>query len=177
MEELINKARNGDKEAFIEVILLIKEELYNIAYIKLNNIEDVNDVIQDTMINAFKNINKLKETKYFKTWIIKILINECNRFYREKYKRIDLFNKILKKTDTNIVDLTIENIVEKLDYKTDYDSLIRKLKPNEQTIIILYFCNNFTKKEIAEILNISVNTVKTRLRRAEEKIKKFREDG
>ena len=177
MEELINKARNGDKEAFIEAILLIKEELYNIAYIKLNNIEDVNDVIQDTMINAFKNINKLKEAKYFKTWIIKILINECNRFYREKYKRIDLFNKILKKTDTNIVDLTIENIDEKLDYKTDYDSLIRKLKPNEQTIIILYFCNNFTKKEIAEILNISVNTVKTRLRRAEEKIKKFRKEG
>lgn len=177
MEKLINKARNGDKEAFIEAILLIKEELYNIAFVKLKNIEDVNDVIQDTMINAFKNINKLKETKYFKSWIVRILINECNRFYREKYKRFDLFNKILKKTDTNIVDWTMENIDEKLDCKMDYDSLIRKLKPNEQIIIILYFCNNFTKKEIADILNISINTVKTRLRRAEEKLKDFRKEG
>lgn len=177
MEDLISKAKNGDKESFIECVKLVQDNLFNIAYMKLNNIEDVNDVIQETILNAFKNISKLKETKYFKTWIIRILINECNKFYREKYKRINLFNKIIKKVDTNEIDWGINAVEDKIDSKMDYDLMIKELKPNEQTLIILYFGNHFSKKEIADILNISVNTVKTRLRRVEEKIRKKRKEG
>ena len=174
LEELINKAKNGDKEAFIECVKLVQNYLFNIAYMKLNNIEDANDVIQETMLNAFKNISKLREPK---TWIIRILINECNRFYREKYKRINLFNKIIRRSDVNEIDWGINTIEDKLDSKMDYDLMIKELKPNEQNIIILYFGNRFSKKEIADILNISINTVKTRLRRAEEKIRKKRKEG
>lgn len=177
LEELINKAKNGDKEAFIECVKLVQNYLFNIAYMKLNNIEDANDVIQETMLNAFKNISNLREPKYFKTWIIRILINECNRFYKEKYKRINLFNKIIRRSDANEIDWSINTVEDKLDSKMDYDLMIKELNPNEQNIIILYFGNRFSKKEIADILNISINTVKTRLRRAEEKIRKKRKEG
>ena len=170
MEKLVRKARDGDKDAFVELIHIIEKDLYNIAQIKINNIEDINDVIQETMLKAFKSIKSLNEPKYFKTWITKILINECNKFYIKKFKHIALLDKIIKNKDDNELDLVINEI----EYKMDYNTIMKKLNSKEKTVIILYFYNRFSKKEIADILNISINTVKTRLRRAEEKIKELR---
>lgn len=170
MEKLVRKARDGDKDAFVELIHIIEKDLYNIAQIKINNIEDINDVIQETMLKAFKSLKSLNEPKYFKTWITKILINECNKFYIKKFKHIALLDKIIKNKDDNELDLVINEI----EYKMDYNTIMKKLNSKKKTVIILYFYNRFSKKEIADILNISINTVKTRLRRAEEKIKELR---
>lgn len=170
MEELIEKIKKGDEEAYIELIQLVQKDLFNVAFIKLNNIEDVNDVIQETMLKFVKNINKLREEKCFKIWITKILINECNKTYIRRYKQKDLFEKIQKMHDNfNFVDKESYNI----DNKIDFELLVHKLNYNEQVIVVLYFNNNFTTGEISEILNISVNTVKTRLRRAEEKMREI----
>lgn len=167
MEELIIKAKNGNNDAFIEAITLIQKDLFNIAYLKLNNIDDANDAIQETMLIAFKNIKRLKEPHFFKTWIIKILINECNKSFKKQHKQSELFKKILKTKDTHSIDHCIENINSQM----DYDILISKLTSKEQNVLILYFSNDFTMQEIATILNTNINTVKTRLRRAQEKIK------
>lgn len=170
MEELINKAKKGDKAAFVEAIALIKNDLFNIAFIKLNNIEDVNDVIQESILKAFENIHKLKNSQYFKTWIVKILINECNKNYRKKYKEKHIIKKISNEGPNE--DMSIE----KTNSEVDYGILISELNSKEQDIVILYFYNQFSQKEIAKILNINVNTVKTRLRRAEEKLKNKRKE-
>ncbi len=171
MEELIEKAKKGDRNAFVEAIKLIETDLFNIAYIKLKNIEDVNDAIQETILIAFEHVHKLKEPQYFKTWIIKILINECKRSRRKKYKE---HHTIKKMSDERILeDVSIEN----KDNEFECEKLISKLSPKDQDLIMLYFYNGFSQKEIAKILNINVNTLKTRLRRAEEKMKNNREEG
>ena len=86
MEKLILKAKNGDRNAFTTLILNIEDELYKIARTRLNNEDDILDVIQDTIISAYKSIKKLNDPNKFKKWVIKILINKCNRIYRRKYK-------------------------------------------------------------------------------------------
>ena len=78
MDELVKRAQQGDKEAFTELILLLKADLYKIAKTRIKNDEDIYDAIQETMIVAFKSIKKLKKIESFKPWIIKILINTCN---------------------------------------------------------------------------------------------------
>lgn len=78
MEELIDKTINGDSNAYLTLINLILSDLYKIARTRLNNVEDVNDAIGETILKSYKHLHKLKHKKYFKTWIIKILINECN---------------------------------------------------------------------------------------------------
>ena len=75
-EELVNESKNGNKEAFTELILKYQKDLYRIAKMRLADDYDIDDAIQETMITAFKSIKKLKENKYFKTWIIRILINK-----------------------------------------------------------------------------------------------------
>ena len=79
LEELIKKAKNGDKGAFTDLIINIQDELYKIARMRLSSEEDIDDAIQETMISAFYGIKHLKHTQYFKTWIIKILINKLAR--------------------------------------------------------------------------------------------------
>ena len=93
MEELIKRAQKGDKEAFTEIILSIRNELYKIAKTRIINENDIDDIIQETMIEAYKSIKKLRNLKKLKMWVIKILINKCNKFYKRKSKKIFLWKK------------------------------------------------------------------------------------
>ena len=87
MEELIKKAKDGDKEAFTTLMLSLEKELYKIAKARLKNDDDIYDAIQETIIEAFKSIKKLKKIEAFKTWIIRILINKTNDIFRRRNKK------------------------------------------------------------------------------------------
>ena len=94
MEELITKAINGDTNAYNDLINMVSNELYKIACIRLNNnIEDVNDVLQETILKGYLHLSELKEKEYFRTWIVKILINECNNLYIKQCKEQNILNK------------------------------------------------------------------------------------
>lgn len=160
MEELIEKAKNKDKEAFTELILSIQKELYCVARIKLQNEEDICDIMQETMLSAFKDIKKLKENKYFKTWIIKILINKCNKMYRNK--------KCISLEENESYNYIIQ---EDKNDKMDFDILIRNLNNQEKTIMTLYYYLGYTTKEISKILNIREGTIRSKISRAKTKIK------
>ena len=84
LDELILMAQTGDEEAFANMILYIKDDLYKIAKTRLANETDIEDAIQETMIETYKSIKKLNDPNKFKKWVIKILINKCNRIYRRK---------------------------------------------------------------------------------------------
>ena len=86
MDELILMAQAGDEDAFTKMILYIKDDLYKIAKTRIANETDIEDAIQETMIETYKSIKRLKDPNKFKKWVIKILINKCNRLYRRKYK-------------------------------------------------------------------------------------------
>lgn len=175
MKELILKAQEGDKEAFTQAIMEIKNNLYKIAKVKTTNEDDIQDIIQDTMIDAYKYIKKLKEPNNFKAWIIKILINNCNKYYRKKYKDNEVY-------DNYDIEFYRENIKYSKDQQLiedtlDFYSMIKQLKYEERIIIVLYYSENYTTKEISNILRVNENTVKTRLSRAKEKIKNTYKGG
>ena len=86
LDELILMAQAGDEVAFASMILYIKDDLYKIAKTRIANETDIEDAIQETMIETYKSIKKLNDPNKFKKWVIKILINKCNRIYRRKYK-------------------------------------------------------------------------------------------
>ena len=97
MEELIEKAKKGNKDAFTELIISMQDELYKIARMRLSNEEDIDDVIQETMLSTLYGIKHLNYPQYFKTWIIKILINKCNVKQNNKKKSHSYINKTLIK--------------------------------------------------------------------------------
>ena len=159
----MQKAKEGDKDAFSEIILEIKKELYYLSKAKLNSEDDIADCIQDTIIISYQNIKKLKENSYFKTWIIKILINQCNKRLRNN-----------KKQNNYIENIPIENCMIKKELekkKIDFDFLIKDLQSDEKTILTLFYRFEYTIKEISIILNKNENTIKSKIQRARNKLK------
>ena len=164
MEELVKKAKNNDEKAFDELILLIEKELYLIAKTKLKNDDDIADAIQETILKCFQNIHKLRDIKLFKTWTIKILINECNKIYRKK-----------EKYKISIEDNEIEKYIkleEKYDENIEFNILIKNLETEEKLILTLYYCSGYTTKEISKILKRKENTIRSKMTRAKNKLKK-----
>ena len=98
MEELVKQAKMGNDEAFTQLIIQMQCEMFRIAQTRLKNIDDANDAIQQTNLYAYKNLRQLKEDKYFKTWIIKILINECNKVYKVKKYNQENSYEIIRNT-------------------------------------------------------------------------------
>lgn len=164
MEELILSAQKGDEKAFTELIMLISDDLYKIAKTRISNEADIADAVQETMIETYKSIKKLNDPQKFKKWVIKILINKCNRIYRRKYKN-----------DVSIDEYDLEyfktNNINDIESKLNFYDIIKNLNYDERIVIVLYYMEEYTVKEIKEILKMNENTINTHLYRARQKIK------
>lgn len=172
MDELILMAQAGDEEAFAnmilyikDMILYIKDDLYKIAKTRIANETDIEDAIQETMIETYKSIKKLNDPNKFKKWVIKILINKCNRIYRRKYKTD------ISIDEYNVETLKFNNIID-VENKLNFYDIIKILNYEERLIIILYYMEDYSVKEIKNILKMNENTINTHLYRARQKIKK-----
>lgn len=163
MEELIEKAKKGDKEALTDLIMRNQEKLYKIARARLKNEADIEDVIQETMLILYTKLLKLKDNTKFEIWLYRILINQCNSKYRKNKVRIVPLEAIENQKEYS-QEIQIED-------KLDYEKLLKGFSYQEQTILLLYYSNGYTTKQIAEILSKNENTIKTKLRRMRQKIK------
>ena len=84
MAGLVRNAQAGDKEAFVDLIDSCKQGLYKTAIAMLRNDADAADAIQDAVLNSYENLQSLKKPQFFKTWITRILINQCNRILKRR---------------------------------------------------------------------------------------------
>jgi len=160
VEKLVERAKNNDSDAFTHLILNIERDLYCIAKSKIDNENDIEDIIQETMIIAFLNIKKLKNNSFFKTWIIKILINNCNKFYkRRKHKSLE--DEEIERIGS--VEMDLSNI--------EFKDFISFLKEDERVILTFYYYLGYTTKEISKILNKREGTICSKISRAKTKIK------
>lgn len=164
MNKLIKKAIKGDKKAFIEIIKPLEKKLYVIAKSRLENEEDIKDAIQETIYIGYKNIQQLRDEEKFEGWITAILINNCNKFYNQydNNYHIPFDDSQLNKGD--------DSQYLKVDSKIDFFLLLELLDNIEKEIFILFYVEEYTINKISDILNINENTIKTKLRRARQKI-------
>ena len=171
MEELVKRSKQGDNQAFTELIISLEQDLYKIARTRLSNNDDINEAVQETIIKAYSSIKKLREEKYFKTWIIRILINQCNDVYRKNKK-----NEYVEYEESRIEEIGNDFLKQKIN-DLDFLILIKDLNYDERIAITLFYLEGFSTKEIAKILRKSENTIKTRISRARKKLKDLLEKG
>lgn len=157
--DYVEAIKNGDTAKFDELFQLYRKKLYLTALIMLNNPQDAEDAVQDSAVSAFSSINKLQHSKFFGTWITRILINCCNSIRSVKNRR---------RTVQLDESLWIEPLAED---EIDLIKALEYLKKDDKVIIVLRFFNDIKINEIAEILKISEGTVKSKLYRAIAKLK------
>jgi RNA polymerase sigma-70 factor, ECF subfamily len=158
-ESDVHLAKKGDKDAFTRIITNNEGLLYRISKNILKNDIDCADAIQETILKCYASIELLKKPVYFRTWLVKILLNECYNILRYK-KRVLPTKELYNEPATDRIDK---------DYH-DLKSHIDNLDADHQNIIILFYYEEFSIKEIAEILDIKEGTVKSRLARARNKL-------
>lgn len=161
-ENLITLARNGDAEAFIHLMDKYKIDLYKLGMTLLHNDDDVGDAMQDTVLKAYKHLKKLHNIESFKSWLLKIMVNECTNILRAR-KKITFFEKFLKREEKVYFD----------NYNLENQLLlqsIKKLDNNLKIIILLFYYEDLSMNDISRTLNIPSGTVKSRLSRARKKL-------
>lgn len=167
-EDIIKKAIKGDNDSINTIINENKEYLYKTAFLYIKDEEEAVEVCQETVYKAIINLHKLKNPKYFKTWITRILINNVNDRNRSQSKIIyDI--KVLEE----IEDISYEKLEEKIDLYNAIDILEEKFK----TPIILQYFQDMTIKEIADVLECNENTIKTYIKRGKKKLYKILMEG
>lgn len=166
MEKNIERLKRGDITVFGDVLDFYDPKLYYIAISRVKDENIAREVVQDTFVNLYLNIKKLKKVKNFDAWIIKILINNCNKKYRKrKYTEIsyeDINAEVFMADEKEIGNL--------IDDITFFDT-IQFLNEQDRTIMSLYYKDEYTTKEIAKILGMNENTVRIRIKRARDNIK------
>ena len=150
------------EEELLEIIKKNKVQLYKIAKSILNNEEDVNDAIQETLINAYKKIDTLKNKKYMETWVTRILINKC-------YDIIDK-NKVHERKVQKAIETYNSYNSNEFDQRTIVQKAVSQIEEDLKLIVVMYYYNEFSVKEISEIMGIPTGTVKSKLSRARIKL-------
>ncbi len=150
-------AMRGDADAFIRLILTHKNNLYGLARTYLNHDEDCADAIQETIFKAFKGISTLREPAFFKSWLSRILINECIRLLRAQ-KRMHIIEQ--SKWDCISMHVPYEAI--------ELKEAVAYLEDDLRNVVQLYYYEDVPIKKIARRLGVPEGTIKSRLHRARE---------
>lgn len=161
--ELVKKAKKGNSTAFSKLIKNYEIDLYRVAKAMVKKDEDALDCIQETILRAFQSIHKLRKDEYFKTWLIKILINKYNDLIKSR-KRIVLYSDFVD-------DIRVTSNFQRVELNEALEKLEDKLK----VLVVLYYFEDMGIKEIAESLRMPEGTVKSRLSRARIQLEKFLE--
>lgn len=158
MRTLVKRAQHGDSEAFIRLVEENKQAMKRVAFGFFRNEEDVADAIQDTILDAFESIGSLKKADYFKTWLIRILINNCNK----------IFNHNKRNCSTEELP---EMEKAEADGNMEFMELLCALPADSRLIFQLYYGEQYTTREIADILRMNESTVKSKIHRGKERLK------
>ncbi len=180
---LIAASQNGDHDAFARIVKLYKDRVFNTSLRFLGNWAMAEELTQDVFISVFRNIGGFKGESKFSTWLYRITVNHAkNRIgylSRRGYYRSDEFSDTI---DGGGIDSIAGRVSNPGSYTEDKELIgllmenINKLSAKDRRIITLKDFEGQSYDEIAEILGISLGTVKSRLSRARERLKELMKD-
>ncbi|MBW2466599.1 MAG: RNA polymerase sigma factor [Deltaproteobacteria bacterium] len=174
--ELVDKAREGNRWSFQELVSIYQEDIYRFVYYRTFSQMDAEDITQEIFVQAYRKINSLNDSRKFRSWLYSIAVNRCNDFLRKKR-----YLTLLRIRSAQEQELTGENrgmgkddngSMEKAEFWKKVRSLVNKLSTMEREVFTLRFMDHRNINEIATILDKSESTVKTHLYRALNKVRK-----
>lgn len=177
--ELIKRCQKGDREAFDELVQIYQSQVINIAYGMLSDREDAYDAAQEAFIKVYRNIGNFKGKSSLSTWIYRIVSNVCNDFLRKRQRGgvVVSMNSVTSEDDDKDMDITDtaptpEELVELSEEQRALRIAISELSAEYREIITLSDIEQLSYEEISEVLKCPTGTVKSRLNRARNALRK-----
>ncbi|MFD5854180.1 sigma-70 family RNA polymerase sigma factor [Cytobacillus pseudoceanisediminis] len=164
-----------DIHATVENLMIeYGNELASLAFSYVKDTAQAKDIVQNVFISCYQHLHSFKGDSSIKTWLYRITINQCKDYLKSSYiKRIFFLQKMDNEMRSER-DPEIELLSK--DRKSQVEIMVLSLAPKYKEVIFLYYYKDFSIKEISSILKISANTVKTRLKRGRELLKKVMEE-
>ncbi|ABS72625.1 RNA polymerase sigma factor SigW [Bacillus sp. L381] len=182
MENLIKKrikqVKKGDQNAFAEIVDLYKDKIYQLCYRMLGNVHEAEDIAQEAFIRAYVNIDSFDINRKFSTWLYRIATNLTIDRIRKKKPDYYLDAEVAGAEGLTMYSqiaadgVLPEDAVLSLELSDTIQKKILKLPDKYRTVIVLKYIDELSLIEIGEILNIPVGTVKTRIHRGREALRK-----
>ncbi len=174
--QLIQRVLDGDDTAFSMLVRKYQKSVHALAWRKIRDFHIAEDIAQETFLKAYQKLSTLKEPQSFASWLYVIAANHCSTWHRKKR----LWTQSLENTSSAALERTTysgyliaENERVAMETKREVvKKLLAKLQESERTVITLYYLGEMNYEEISRFLGVSVGTVKTRIYRARQRLKK-----
>ena len=172
-KDVIDRAAEGDIRAFEEIYRKTSAFVYNVASRITNNSADADEVTQDVFMKVYRKLGEFNFLSSFKTWVYRITVNTAINYKKAVEKHI---------TQRSDYDSTLRGVstkeeargnIDKQDKKKQVSVLLDILNPDQRACIVLREIQELNYKEIADILRVNINTVRTRLKRARQRLVAF----
>jgi RNA polymerase sigma factor (sigma-70 family) len=167
---LVKKAKKGNKEALLQLILAEKDAYFRLALTYMENKHDAMDAMEDMIVTLYEKIGQLKNEDSFYSWSKTILVNCCKAMHRKKNRVVlmDDWQSAVENKDNNTKNNPLPNHEERL----DMDAALLQLNDKQKESIQLKYFHDMDYESIAALTNVSVGTVKSRVFQG---LKKLRE--
>lgn len=182
-ELLIRRAQRGDADAFEQLLLEHQKNVYNLCYRMAGNPDDAMDLSQETFLRAWRCLDQYQFASAFSTWLYRLCSNICIDFLRRRRRRQTVpltFEDADGEEQTYAVPdaqpLPEEQVELKLTRET-LQAAMAQLLPEHRAVLQLRVVNEMSYEQIADVLDIQIGTVKSRLSRARNQLKKILERG
>ncbi|UJF33721.1 RNA polymerase sigma factor SigW [Paenibacillus hexagrammi] len=175
---LAKLARNGDRAAFAELVELYKDKIFHLAYRMLNNKQEAEDAVQETFLRVYTNLHRYDENQKFSTWIFRIGTNLCIDKLRRRKNTYSLDAEMPEGEGSDYYSMLPSNEAtpEKQVIVSETQEQIRQaidtLPEKYKSVVILRYLHDMSLQEIGDVLNMPVTTIKTRVHRGREYLRK-----
>lgn len=174
--EMVDRARAGDRMAFHQLADRFQKQIYQMVYYRTNSRMDAEDITQDVFLQAYKNIQRLKSSAVFRSWLFRIAVNRVRDFYRKKKLKslfgfVSMDQETFQETEAMAVDPAAEQELQRRDFWRQVEQMLASLSRMEREVFLLRFFDQLTFKEMGEALGKNESTIKTHLYRALHKVK------
>ncbi len=168
--DILKKASLGDLDSFEEIYKAMSCFVYNIAYRTVNNREDAQEIAQEVFLIVYRRLKDFKEESSLKTWVYRIAVN-CSINYGKKRTREKIKDSEYEKFDTGNRDSSDPRVsLGKDEHHEIIEKLMENIDPEQRECLVLRNVEGFSYKEISKMLDININTVRSRLKRGREKL-------
>ena len=171
--ELIHRVLDGDDTAFTVLVKKYQKPVHALVWRKIGDFHIAEEITQDTFLKAYQELATLKKPQSFSSWLYVIAANNCSTWLRKKRLRTEPLD------DTRLQKATYSGYVVAENERTEAETqrevvkkLLAKLQESERTVITLHYFGEMSSSEIGEFLGVSANTVRSRLRRAQQRLKR-----
>ncbi|MGV3467108.1 MAG: RNA polymerase sigma factor SigW [Heyndrickxia sp.] len=178
VKKRIKQVIKGDRNAYEDIVELFKDKVFQICYRMLGNRHDAEEVAQEAFIRAYLNIESFKQERKFSTWLYRIATNLCiDRLRRKKpdyyldaevsgTDGLTLYSQI--PSSERLPDVEVEH----MELQEHIQQAIYRLPEKYRSVIILKYIDDLSLNEISEMMNLPLGTVKTRIHRGREALRK-----